>query len=204
MQSGDYAPHVSEKVYETGSANPCISNDNLSAAQPLPIYNDLSPTTSESPVTKAKTKKKGKKKKKVTKVIVIQEEVTDSSGNNQNNAINNNLASSIENNGGQVIIVNNPAQKKEIIGIQFPCCIAYLVLFINFILPGIGTMIGSCFITDPVLKASFCCSGCYELFMSFLLVGWCFALCHSFMFIGAAHSGMTFEEYHRIMNKDPF
>lgn len=204
MQSGDYASHVSEKVYETGSANPCISNDNLSAAQPLPIYNDIYPTTSGPPITIANTKKKGKKKKKVTKIIVVQEESTDSSGNIQNNIINNNLSNNNQNNSGQIIIVNNPSQKQEIIGVQFPCCMAYLILFINLILPGVGTMIGSCFITDPVLKASFCCSGCYELCMSFLLVGWCFALCHSFMFIGAAHSGKTFEEYHRIMNKDPF
>ena len=62
-------------------------------------------------------------------------------------------------------------------------------------------MIASCYITDPLLKASFCCSGCYELFMCFLIIGWCFALCHSCMFIGAAHSGMTFEEYHKTMNK---
>ena len=147
-------------------------------------------------------KEYSKEYKKITKVIVIQEEVNSEGVDTNPNHCTTNSASNL-NNHNNVVIVSGQVPK-EIIGIKFPCCAAYIILFLNLILPGVGTMVGSCFITDPVLRASFCCSGCYELFMAFLFVGWCFALCHSCMFIGAAHSGMTFEEYHRTMNKSRY
>ena len=147
----------------------------MSSAHPLPLINDLPSALPPSNSSKPPSQKK---------VINKQEELDTSKTNIPYN----------------VVIVNGKVQL-EIIGKKFPCVVAYLVLLINLILPGIGTMIASCYITDPLLKASFCCSGCYELFMCFLIIGWCFALCHSCMFIGAAHSGMTFEEYHKTMNK---
>lgn len=163
-------------IYSKDYSNDNKQLDNMSSAHPLPLINDLPsalpPCNSSKPPTQ-------------NKPIIKQEELDTSKTNIPNN---------------NVVIVNGKLQC-EIIGKKFPCVVAYLVLLINLILPGIGTMIASCYITDPLLKASFCCSGCYELFMCFLIIGWCFALCHSCMFIGAAHSGMTFEEYHKTMNK---
>ena len=200
MQSGDYEPDYQPKQSRRSSRHPTRSNEH---SKPLPIVNDMdSPMPPEVPEQSTKKRFTRKGKKKITKVIVIQEEVNSEGVDTNPNHCTTNSASNL-NNHNNVIIVSGQVPK-EIIGIKFPCCAAYIILFLNLILPGVGTMMGSCFITDPVLRASFCCSGCYELFMAFLIVGWCFALCHSCMFIGAAHSGMTFEEYHRTMNKSRY
>lgn len=100
-----------------------------------------------------------------------------------------------------VVINVSQMARKHVEGKHFPCLLAYAVLFINLIIPGVGTMIATLAMTDPLLKASFCCSGCFELCMAFLLVGWVFAFLHSCLFIGAAHSSDTFEDYHSYMNK---
>ena len=81
-------------------------------------------------------------------------------------------------------------------GKHFTCCLAYLILFINFILPGIGTMIATSYITDSKLKADYCCSGFFQLIMSIILIGWFLALCHSCFFIGASQSNLSFEAYY--------
>ena len=81
-------------------------------------------------------------------------------------------------------------------GKHFPSCLAYSILFINFILPGIGTMIATSYITDSKLKADYCCSGFFQLIMSIILIGWFLALCHSCFFIGASQSNLSFEAYY--------
>ncbi len=118
-----------------------------------------------------------------------------------NNVINYNYVEEYKNNRIEIKKNNkdNAVQieiKSIIRGEPFPCCAAYVVFFFNFFLPGIGTMIGSSYITDPKLKANYCCSGCFQLIMTIILIGWFLALCDSCFFIGASKSNMSFEAYY--------
>ena len=78
----------------------------------------------------------------------------------------------------------------------YSMCLAIVVLIVNIFFPGIGTIIGSCGINNPDYQTSFCCHGICELFLSFCIIGWCFALCHSCLFLSVAASGKCFEEYY--------
>ena len=75
-------------------------------------------------------------------------------------------------------------------------CLAITVLIVNIFFPGIGTIIGSYGINNPDYQSSFCCHGICELLLSFCIIGWCFALCHSCLFLSVAASGKCFEEYY--------
>lgn len=50
-----------------------------------------------------------------------------------------------------------------------PCSVAFLVFLINLFLPGIGTMIGSCYVEDT---ESYCCRGILELLLTCIIIGW--------------------------------
>lgn len=125
-----------------------------------------------------------------------------------NNVINYNYVEEYKND--RIVIKNNNKQnsvqieiKSIVRGEPFPSSAAYVVLFFNFFLPGIGTMIGTSYITDPKLKADYCCSGCFQLIMSIILIGWFLALCDSCFFLGASKSNMIFEDYYektKLMN----
>lgn len=123
-----------------------------------------------------------------------------------NNVINYNYVEEYKNNRIEMRKNNkdNAVQieiKSIIRGEPFPCCAAYVVFFFNFFLPGIGTMIGTSYITDPKLKANYCCSGCFQLIMTIILIGWFLALCDSCFFIGASKSNMSFEAYYEKSKK---
>lgn len=99
-----------------------------------------------------------------------------------------------------------PIQNNELVQINenkkvysdkpYSMCLAIVVLIVNIFFPGIGTIIGSCGINNPDYQTSFCCHGVCELFLSFCIIGWCFALCHSCLFLSVAASGKCFEEYY--------
>ena len=118
-----------------------------------------------------------------------------------NNVINYNYVEGYNND--RIVVKNNNKDntvqieiKSIIRGEPFPSSAAYIVLFTNFFLPGIGTMIGTSYITDPKLKANFCCSGCFQLVMTLILIGWFLALCDSCFFLGASKSNLSFEAYY--------
>ena len=118
-----------------------------------------------------------------------------------NNVINYNYVEGYNND--RIIVKNNNKDntvqieiKSIIRGEPFPSSAAFIVLFTNFFLPGIGTMIGTSYITDPKLKANFCCSGCFQLVMTLILIGWFLALCDSCFFLGASKSNLSFEAYY--------
>ena len=50
-----------------------------------------------------------------------------------------------------------------------PCSVAFLVFLFNLFLPGIGTMIGSCYVEDT---GSYCCRGILELLLTCIIIGW--------------------------------
>ena len=78
----------------------------------------------------------------------------------------------------------------------YSMCLAVTVLIVNIFFPGIGTIIGSYGINNPDYQSSFCCHGICELLLSFCIIGCCFALCHSCLFLSVAASGKCFEEYY--------
>ena len=78
----------------------------------------------------------------------------------------------------------------------YSMCLAVTVLIVNIFFPGIGTIIGSYGINNPDYQNSFYCHGICELLLSFCIIGWCFALCHSCLFLSVAASGKSFEEYY--------
>lgn len=79
---------------------------------------------------------------------------------------------------------------------QIGCCLAWTVLIINIFFPGIGTMIGSCAIRNPEIRAVYCYSGLCQLLTAPCLIGWCLAQCYSCVFLAASSSGKTFEQIH--------
>lgn len=94
------------------------------------------------------------------------------------------------------------SQQKKVIytGKPFPACLAYTCFVINLFLPGIGTMIGTCGMNDRNMKVAYICSGCCQLITFVCIIGWCFALCTSILYIVASQSDEPFESY--LANKD--
>ena len=94
------------------------------------------------------------------------------------------------------------SQQKKVIytGKPFPAGLAYACLIINLFLPGIGTMIGTCGMNDRNMKVAYICSGCCQLITFICLIGWCFALCTSILYIVASQSDEPFESY--LANKE--
>lgn len=98
-----------------------------------------------------------------------------------------------QNYGQKVVVV----QERKVIytGKPFPCCLAYVCFIINLFLPGIGTMIGVLGMNDRNVKIAYICSGCCQLITFICLIGWCFALCTSILYIMASGSTEPFESY---------
>lgn len=94
-----------------------------------------------------------------------------------------------------VLVVGNQSEKKVYTGKPFPCCLAYTCFIINLFLPGIGTMIGVCGMNDKNMKIAYICSGCCQLVTFVCLVGWCYALCTSILYIMASGANEPFESY---------
>ena len=128
-----------------------------------------------------------------------------SNPNPNNNAITNVQTGSVlappagmvnqpQQNYGQNVVV---VQERKVIytGKPFPCCLAYTCFVINLFLPGIGTMIGVCGMNDRNVKIAYICSGCCQLFTFICLIGWCFALCTSILYIMASGSNEPFESF---------
>ena len=98
-------------------------------------------------------------------------------------------------------VVNQPVQvvggteKVVYTGKPFPCCLAYTCFIINLFLPGIGTMIGVCGMNDKNMKIAYICSGCCQLVTFVCIVGWCYALCTSILYIMASGANEPFESY---------
>ena len=56
-------------------------------------------------------------------------------------------------------------------------------------------MIGVCGMNDRNVKIAYICSGCCQLFTFICLIGWCFALCTSILYIMASGSNEPFESF---------
>lgn len=99
------------------------------------------------------------------------------------------------NNAQPVLVVGKQTEKVVYTGKPFPCCLAYTCFIINLFLPGIGTMIGVCGMNDKNMKIAYICSGCCQLVTFVCIVGWCYALCTSILYIMASGANEPFESY---------
>ena len=79
---------------------------------------------------------------------------------------------------------------------QINCCVAFTVFIVNLFLPGIGTMIGACFIRNSIVSMEICCAGVIQLLTAVCLIGWCMALITSCAFLAVAGSDTGFEQHY--------
>jgi hypothetical protein len=82
-------------------------------------------------------------------------------------------------------------------GIIINCCKAYTILILNLVLPGLGTWIGCTLIEDKKIKHDHYGLGLCQLLTSPFLLGWCFAFCHSYLFITAYHMHCSIEDIYQ-------
>lgn len=102
-----------------------------------------------------------------------------------------------------IVFIEKETQNKIVYnGKPFPGALACLCLFINIFLPGIGTMIGTVGMNDRNVKITYICSGCCQFVTSFCIVGWCFALMNSILYLQASSSSEPFETFIALKGKN--
>ena len=102
-----------------------------------------------------------------------------------------------------VVFIEKETQNKIVYnGKPFPGVLACVCLFINLFIPGIGTMIGTIGMNDRNVKLTYICSGCCQFVTSFCIVGWCFALMNSILYLQASASSEPFETFIALKGKN--
>ena len=82
-------------------------------------------------------------------------------------------------------------------GKPFPLWLAIIVLILNLIWPGTGTLIASCTIHNGNLRGHFFCAGMWQLFLALILIGWCYGIYTSCFFLSAAMAGNDLYDFYR-------
>lgn len=92
--------------------------------------------------------------------------------------------------GGDVIINQQFIIKetKEVIkegkGMNFGLAIA--ILFLNICWPGVGTIICAFYFNNGTLKEHYLKAGLAQIFLAFIIIGWCYGFMTSFFLLGMA------------------
>lgn len=73
--------------------------------------------------------------------------------------------------------------------------LAWVVLVLNLLWPGIGTIICAFYFSNVFLKDHYLLAGIIQIFMGFILIGWCFAFMTSLFLLGMANNEMDAYEY---------
>ena len=66
------------------------------------------------------------------------------------------------------------------------CGLALVILVLNLLWPGVGTIICACYFNNGYLKNHYLVAGIAQIFMGFILIGWCYAFMTSFFLLGMA------------------
>ena len=66
------------------------------------------------------------------------------------------------------------------------CGLALVILVLNLLWPGVGTIICACYFNNGYLKQHYLVAGIAQIFMAFILIGWCYAFMTSFFLLGMA------------------
>ena len=66
------------------------------------------------------------------------------------------------------------------------CGLALVILVLNLLWPGVGTIICACYFNNGYLKKHYLVAGIAQIFMAFILIGWCYAFMTSFFLLGMA------------------
>ena len=75
------------------------------------------------------------------------------------------------------------------------CGLALVILLLNLLWPGVGTIICACYFNNGYLKKHYLVAGIVQIFMAFILIGWCYALMTSFFLLGMACEDTDAYEY---------
>ena len=90
---------------------------------------------------------------------------------------------------------NNPTEITPVIqekkvtvleGKGMNCGLALVILVLNLLWPGVGTIICACYFNNGYLKKHYLVAGIAQIFMAFILIGWCYAFMTSFFLLGMA------------------
>lgn len=100
-------------------------------------------------------------------------------------------------NNNQNIIISETKEDLEKEGKPFPLWLAIIVLILNLIWPGTGTLIASCTIHNGNLRGHFFCAGMSQLFLALILIGWCYGIYTSCFFLSAAMAGNDLYDFYR-------
>ena len=121
--------------------------------------------------------------------------------NNQNNCNNKNSGNNIVNYGiNQGITTTGPVTvifpirpplvmgTREVIkeGKGMNCGLAIVILFLNICWPGVGTIICACYFNNVTLKDHYLKAGLAQIFMAFIIIGWCYGFMTSFFLLSMA------------------
>jgi hypothetical protein len=176
---------LSEKYYTNeDTPYPCIMDNRLQQNQNGRIINEEEKISSDQTVIGDQINNINNRIDNKISNNEIEKNIQINNNNNNNN-----------NNEGIILVSTSVIVKKN----NYPpysMSLAIIAFLVNIFFPGFGTIIGSCGINDPEIQSNFCCHGICELFLSFIIIGWCLALCNSCFFLSAASSGKSFEDYY--------
>ena len=183
---------LSEKYYTNeDTPHPCIMDNRLQQNQNERIINKEEKISSDQTVIGDQINNINNRIDNIISNNEIEKNIQINNNNNNNKYNNNN-----GNNNEGIILVSTSVIVKKNNYPPYSMSLAIIAFLVNIFFPGFGTIIGSCGINDPEIQSNFCCHGICELFLSFIIIGWCLALCNSCFFLSAASSGKSFEDYY--------
>ena len=113
--------------------------------------------------------------------------------NSGNNVVNNGTNNGLINNGHLTVIIPQPQppliiETREVIkeGKGMNCGLAIAILFLNICWPGVGTIICAFYFNNGTLKEHYLKAGLAQIFMAFIIIGWCYGFMTSFFLLSMA------------------
>lgn len=82
------------------------------------------------------------------------------------------------------IIIEPKEEIKE--GKGMNCGLAIAILFLNICWPGVGTIICAFYFNNGTLKEHYLKAGLAQIFLAFIIIGWCYGFMTSFFLLGMA------------------